>query len=151
MILKQDIPDNIIKDGIQNNLRHDKNLTAPDRVQVTVKDGVVKLTGTLLFGRVAQMVVDRACWEEGVRSVINEIELIPPPHSDSELTTSVRDMIDTYFQLEKNTVQLKIEKGQATLTGSVKTLWAKNSLEREVERIVGISGVQNDIKVTSTP
>ena len=73
------LPDNTIKDEIVNYLAMVKTIDDPDRIEVAVSNGLVILRGTVDSAREANIIEDVASWHRGVKSVANEIRVLPPP------------------------------------------------------------------------
>ena len=142
-------PDNVIKDEIVNYLSLVHSLEDPGRIEVAVNNGLVILRGTVDSAREANIVEDVASWHQGVKSVANEIRVLPPREagSDANLTSILRDLIARDFPFERNTVQVQVSDGKAVLTGTVAWLWASKQIEKEVRRIQGIASVENQLRV----
>ena len=145
------VPDNVIKDEILNYLGLVPALEDPNRIELAVDNGLVILRGTVDSAREANIIEDVVSWHRGVKSVANEIRVLPPQEagSDANLTSILRDLIARNFPFERNTVQVRVANGKAILTGTVKGLWASMQIEKEVQRIQGIANVDNQLKVQS--
>lgn len=143
------VADNIIKSNIMNELKLNKAIIDPSRIDVAVNNGEVILRGTVPFYRGAVMAEDISSWQNGVKGVISEIKVFSKDKLmvDEDLSIVLKDMINEYFPLEKNTVQIKVEKGQVTLSGTVNTLWAKRNIEKEMLHVSGVNSVQNNLKI----
>jgi osmotically-inducible protein OsmY len=141
-------PDNAIKDEIVHYLAMVKTIDDPDRIEVAVRNGLVILRGTVDSGRQAEIIEDVASWHQGVKSVANEIRVLPPQEagSDINLTGILHDLIVRDFPLERHTVQVQVTNGKAVLSGTVTSFWASKQIEKEVRRIQGIAGVDNQLE-----
>ena len=144
-------PDDVIKDEIVKYLKMVKSIDDPDRIAVAVSNGLVILRGTVDSAKEANIVEDVASWHPGVKSVANEIRVLPPGEvdSDANLTGVLRDLITREFPFEHNMVQVEVTGGKALLTGTVSWLWASKQIEKEVHRIQGIASVDNQIRIHS--
>jgi osmotically-inducible protein OsmY len=59
-------------------------------------------------------------------------------------------MLSRDFPMQKN-VLTKVENGTVTLSGTTRTLWAKNNIAKQVKRLYGVQAVINDLKVGASP
>lgn len=143
------VPDNVIKEEIVNYLGLVRAIEDPKRIEVVVTNGLVILRGRVDSAREANAVEDIASWHQGVKSVVNEIRVLPPREagSDANLAAILRDLIARDFPLERSTVQVQVKSGRATLSGTVGWLWASHNIEKEVQRIQGITAVDNQLKI----
>ena len=143
------VADDVIKANIINALQLNNVILEPEKIQVGVDHGLVILRGAVSFHREAEGAEDIAAWQSGVKSVANQITVLPPKQaiSDENLLAILRETIDRFFPFEKNTVQVQVNQGQVTLTGNVMSLWARQEVEKEVRRIQGVREVDNKIAV----
>src|SRR5512145_2014661 len=107
------------------------------RNEVDGSNGLVILRGTVDSASQAEIIEDVASWHNGVKSVANEIRVLPPREagSDTNLTGVLRDLIARDFPLERHTVQAQVTNGKAVLSGTVTSFWASKQIEKEVRRI----------------
>ncbi|MCG3119365.1 MAG: hypothetical protein ALAOOOJD_01757 [bacterium] len=143
------VADDVIKANITSALQLNNVILEPEKIQVGVDRGLVILRGTVSFRREAEGAEDIAAWQSGVKSVDNQITVLPPKQamSDENLLAILRETIERFFPFEKNTVQVQIKQGQVTLTGSTANLWARHEVEKEVRRIQGVREVDNKLTV----
>lgn len=145
------LPDDVIKANIKEGLALNRSIEEPDKIKVTVNNGEVVLRGTVNFRREATLAEDLASWQPGVRGVTSEIEVLPlrKALSDQDLTATLSDIIARFFPLEAKSVQVHVQNGQATLTGTVTRLWARYEIEKEAKRVRGVLSVDNRIQVAT--
>jgi osmotically-inducible protein OsmY len=145
----QALPDNEVKDKIRTELDLNRAIVEPGKIRVDVNNGVVILKGTVSFFRESKVAQDVASWEPGVKDVVNELRVRPTEKafSDENLTNVLREAVVHFFPLEKNTVQVQVNDGRASLTGTVTTMWARNHIESEARHVLGIYEVKNLIQV----
>jgi osmotically-inducible protein OsmY len=143
------VPDKVITEEVRRDLDLNKALEDPAMIEVSTNHGLVFLRGTVTSSREANIAEDIASWHNGVLSVANELRVLPPKvaMSDAELNKILNDMIARDFSLEKNTVHATVVDGKATLTGTTRSLWALHQLTKETKRILGITSVDNQLKV----
>ncbi|MCA9741848.1 MAG: BON domain-containing protein [Deferribacteres bacterium] len=145
----QAVPDNIITSEIRHYLDLNKAIEDPKKIEITADNGLVFLRGEVNSIRESEIVEDIAAWHKGVKSIENELRVLPPKAamSDANLATILRDMIKRDFPLEKKSIQIEVMNGVAKITGTVERLWVVKQVEKEVRRIQGITGVDNQLKI----
>lgn len=118
-----------------------------NRVDVSTKDGVVSLTGTvdsLLARERAQAIAESIV---GVRAVVNRIEVGGPLRSDAELAKAVDDALLRDPATDSYEVDVAASTGVITLRGTVDS-WAEKRLSGSVAKGVrGVREVRNDLIV----
>lgn len=150
LVVQTDIvADEMIKSEIENELARSRMILDPSEIKVAVTNGVVLLRGTVHFRREAIVAEDIASWQRGVKGVVNEIQVLPPEKavSDESLTKMLNNMIDRFFPLEGKQVTVQVKDGKVTLTGTVRTLWARHEIEKEVRRVQGVREVENKLEI----
>lgn len=153
LVVKTDLlADEVIKANIVRALDLNNIIIEPEKIQVAVDQGLVILRGTVSFRREAEGAEDIAGWQSGVKSVDNQLIVLPPKQalSDENLQGILRETIDRFFPSEKNSVQVQVNQGQVTLTGTTASLWARHEIEREARRIQGVQKIDNKIEVSHT-
>lgn len=147
------VPDRMIKSRIEAALELNSAIHEPDRIEVSVENGTVILSGDVSFYREARVAQDIASWTKGVRSVGNELRVAPPEKavSDENITNIATTMIRRNFPIQAKTVSVTTESGNVTLTGTTTSLWAKNEIARSIRRIVGVTDVDNQMTVRFAP
>lgn len=119
-------------------------------VDVSVRSGVVALTGQApsLAARVA--VVEAAHRVQGVLDVVDDLAVAPGSatlRSDDELARGVREALRWDAYLPDGRITSTVSQGVVTLGGRVETWSARMDAERVVQRLAGIRGVLNRIAV----
>lgn len=145
------IADKTIEANIEQDLIANRMIAEPKKIHVNVERGLVILSGTVSFAREKNVAEDLSSWHPGVLSVANELSVLPPRQamSDENLTAIIKGVIDRDFLLEKDSVQASCLNGRVTLTGSVKSLWAKHAMAREIQGIQWINEVDNQLRIKS--
>jgi osmotically-inducible protein OsmY len=144
-----------LKTDVTDELQWDPSVNAT-HVGVTVKDGVVTLTGhleTYVEKFAAERAVERV---EGVKAIAIELDVkLAPGHqrSDSEIAEAVESAIRWHAMIPAGRVHIKVEKGWVTLGGEVDWDHQRKNAENIVRPIKGVVGVRNDIglKLTVVP
>jgi osmotically-inducible protein OsmY len=140
-----------IRDDVTEELRWDPQLTDPDAIGVAVADGAVTLTGKvpsyaekLAAARAAERVY-------GVKAVANEltVTLAGTPRDDSDIARAIAHILEWNVQIPEGKVHARVENGWVTLDGEVEHEYQRREVERMVQHVRGVTGVLNNITVTS--
>lgn len=143
------ITDEQIQTEVQDELRWDPAVRPAD-VGVTVRDGVVTLTGwvdTYTKKWAAEQAAHRV---RGVRAVANDIEVRLPAsgeRTDADIAAAVTRALETDAHLPIERLDVTVSKGWVTLRGSVEWQFQKNDAGRVVRRLSGVRGVSNLLTV----
>lgn len=127
-----------------------------DEIGVSVKDGVVTLTGFVpdyAQRRIAARAAERVA---GVRAVAQEMQVKVPDvlkRSDTELAHQVVNALAWDVEVPAQRIKAKVEEGWVTLEGEVEWQFQRNAAERAVRYLTGIKGVSNlvTIKAHASP
>lgn len=121
-----------------------------DEIGVTVRDGVVTLTGHVpdyVQRRAACKAAERVA---GVRAVAQELEVKMPDtlrRSDTDLARQVANVLDWDAEVPAHHVKARVEDGWVTLDGTVDWQYQRNAAERAVRYLTGIRGVTNLVQL----
>jgi osmotically-inducible protein OsmY len=136
-----------LQEMVLNALEWEPGLDA-GTVGVTVKDGIVTLTGrtTTLYGK---WTAERAARHVfGVRAVANDIEVAPDEETtrtDADIAEAAANGLTWNASVPLNSVQATVRQGWITLTGTVDWHYQRQAAERAVEHLYGVKGVANSI------
>ena len=125
----------------------------PNEVGVSVKDGVVTLSGYVDSYLKKWAAEEAAHRVKGVRAVANDIEVRLPAFSertDADIASAVVRALewDAFIPIDK--VDVTVAKGWVTLEGDLEYPHQKDEAERAARRVTGVRGVTNLIKVKPT-
>jgi osmotically-inducible protein OsmY len=121
-----------------------------DEIGVTVRDGVVTLTGFVpdyAQRRVAAKAAERVV---GVRAVAQELMVkVPQPfhRSDTELAHQVVNALAWDIEVPDDKIKARVQDGWVTLEGDVDWQYQRSSAERAVRYLTGVKGVNNFINI----
>ena len=125
-----------------------------DSIGVSVKDGVVTLSGHLetfiekyAAARAAQRVA-------GVQAVAVELDVkLAPGHqrSDTDIALSAQQALRWNTVVPFDEIRLTVEKGWVTLRGEVEWDYQRRSAENAIRPLMGVVGVSNEITLRSQP
>ena len=120
-------------------------------IGVTVKDGVVTLTGHVSSYAEKWAAENAAKRVAGVRAVANEIEVKLPGESrrtDEDIARDVLNALQTRASVPDERITVTVSNGWVTLEGSVEWHYQKDAAEEAVRGLNGVTGVTNRITVT---
>jgi osmotically-inducible protein OsmY len=124
------------------------NVTVPDGIEATARDGNVTLTGTVAYNSeraAAELAVGGLI---GLRNVRNDIDIVY--NADPvDVDLHVREALDRYALIpDDSDVQVDVEGGIITLTGHVRT-WAEHDAAVGAAWMAnGVIEVRDDLTIT---
>jgi osmotically-inducible protein OsmY len=130
-------------------LRWDPRVQA-NEIGVSVKDGVVTLTGWVESYLKKWAAEEAAHKVRGVKAVANNIEVKLPSSStrtDADIAAAVARTLETDAFIPIDKLDITVSKGWVTLKGEVEWQYQKTEAERAVRRLTGVTGVTNLIAV----
>jgi osmotically-inducible protein OsmY len=121
-----------------------------NQVGVTVKDGIVTLTGHLdNFAQEAE--IERAVRRvSGVRALAVEMDVrLDPSHqrSDTEIAAAAQTALEWHTQIPLDRLQIQVERGWVTLRGEVDWDYQRSAVEASVRALRGVTGLSNQIQL----
>ena len=124
------------------------NVTVPDGVEATAKDGNLTLTGTVSYGAERTTAEDSVAGLTGVRNLRDDIE-ISNDADPVDVTVYVQDALDRYALIpDDSDVSVDTDGNTVTLSGHVRT-WAEHDAVVEAAWMpVGVYDVSDDLYVT---
>lgn len=121
-------------------------------IGVTVKDGIVTLTGVVDNYAKKVEAEEAAKSVAGVKVVIEKIEVaisIVGKKDDGELATDILKAFDWNWAIPKDKIKVKVEDGWVTLEGDLMWNYQMDAAKKTVTNIFGIKGVTNYIILKS--
>jgi osmotically-inducible protein OsmY len=119
-------------------------------IDVDVDQGIVTLSGRLNNILAEQIAVGLAERVRGVKSVVDEIEIVVERREAAELTKDVVAALQADPATRELTPTVKVEEGTVTLTGTVGSYGLKTLVGEVTMGVKGVADVQNDLQVDST-
>jgi osmotically-inducible protein OsmY len=141
--------DQEIQRMVLDELRWDARVQ-PNEIGVSVKDGVVTLTGWVDSYTKKWAAEEAAHRVKGVRAVANDIEVRIPvsaERTDADIALAVSRAIEWDAMVPPDKVKVTVSRGWVTLEGEVEWQFEKEAAERAVRRITGVRGVTNLIRL----
>jgi osmotically-inducible protein OsmY len=122
----------------------------PNEVGVSVKDGVVALTGWVdSFAK--KWAAERAAQRvPGVKAVANDVEVRLPSsaeRADPDLASAATRALEWDAFVPSQNIYVTVSRGWVTLSGEVEWEYQRREAERAVRRLSGVRGVTNQIAV----
>ena len=126
----------------------------PNEIGVSVKDGVVTLTGWV-DSNIKRWSAERAAERvRGVRAVANDLEVRLPAtadRSDPDIELSALRALEWDALVPTEAITVTVSRGWVMLRGQVDWEFEKREAERAVRRLAGVRGVTNLITVRPRP
>jgi osmotically-inducible protein OsmY len=139
--------DRSLEDAVRKALVYDHRLSSQP-IHVSVKDGVVDLTGTVQTHGRAVAAYEVAASLPGVRGVSKRLVVEPPGNlPDDEIASYVRASLDAHAEVIKATITVSVSGGVATLEGSVRDAWQHVVAEDIARSARGVRNVENRLVV----
>jgi len=138
-----------LQEEVIEELKWDSRVDAT-AVGVTVKEGVVMLTGNVESYATKMAARDAAHRVPGVLDVADNIQVKIPgklAKTDVELAHAVRRALEWDVMVPDKRIESTVANGWITLSGTVDLLREREDAERAVKRLAGVCGVINNIVV----
>jgi osmotically-inducible protein OsmY len=118
-------------------------VTIPDdAVQVTVRNGLVTLTGALSWQyqrRAAEEAVERM---DGVSGVVNAIT-IKPALSVPDIKKKIEDALKRHAEVEARAIRVMVQDGKVSLEGTVDNWDERQAVENAAWSVAGVKSVDD--------
>lgn len=138
-----------IKADVTGELMWDPAINAAN-IGVAVKEGIVTLSGTVDTYMQKHAVERAARRVGGVRGIAVDLEVrLVPGHArtDTEIAQAAAHALLWHSLVPNDTVRVDVEDGWVTLDGEVDWAYQSASAEQAVRPLVGVKGVQNQIRL----
>ncbi|MEP6737224.1 MAG: BON domain-containing protein [Chryseolinea sp.] len=119
-------------------------------IGVTVKDGIVTLTGTVDNYIKKSEAEDAAKNVAGVQAVVEKIEVkfgSDGKVTDGEIAKEVLNALKWNWQVPNDKVKVKVEDGWVTLEGELHWDYQRSAARAAVVNLLGVKGVSNGLKL----
>jgi osmotically-inducible protein OsmY len=119
-------------------------------IGVSVKDGMVTLTGNV-DSYSKKWAIDRAARRvSGVKAVAEDIKVSPPDpykRADEDMARSATNVLKWNSWVPPDRVKVRVQDGCITLSGDVDWYYQKEHAENAVRHLIGVVGVTNSITI----
>jgi osmotically-inducible protein OsmY len=143
--------ENLQKD-VQDAIKWEPLLHAAE-IGVTVKDGVVTLTG-IVDNHIKKTEAETAAKNvKGVKAVVEKIEIrynsFWNDKSDLEIANAIISALKWNWNVPNDTIKIKVENGWVTLDGELAWNYQREAAKNAVKNLEGVKGIYNNIKINS--
>ena len=139
-----------LQKDVQDAIKWEPLLNAAE-IGVTVKDGVVTLTGTVDGYSKKTEAEDAAKNVAGVKAVVEKIEVKYSSSwakkDDNEIATEIVNALKWNWRIPNDKVKVKVERGWVTLEGELEWNYQKEAAKDAVKNLLGVTGVSNNITI----
>jgi osmotically-inducible protein OsmY len=122
-------------------------------IGVSVKQGIVTLTGTVDAYAKKTEAEDAVKRVVGVKAVVEKIEVKYDgdwaKKDDNDIATEIVNAFRWHLEVPSEKVTARVEKGWVTLDGQVEWNFQSDAAKNAVKNLSGVTGVSNNIKVKS--
>ena len=121
-------------------------------IGVTVKDGVVTLTGDVDSYAKKSEAEEAAKSVKGIKAVVENIEIrfaSSWKKNDSEIANEVLSAFKWNWEIPNDKVKVTVEDGRVKLEGELTWNYQREAAVKSVKNIVGVKGVSNNITIKS--
>lgn len=145
--------DGTLRQDIVDELDFEPSIDAAN-IGVAVENAIVTLTGhvpTYTQKMTVENVVRRV---KGVKGIAEEIEVRPfgsNRTADDEIAKRAVNTLSWNTSVPDGAVQVKVQKGWLTLTGTVDWQYQKNAAAEAMADLAGVTGVTNQIQIRPRP
>jgi osmotically-inducible protein OsmY len=138
-----------LRDDVLDELRWEPAVNAAE-IGVSVKNGVVTLTGSVDYYP-QKLESERAALRVlGVKALANEVRIRLPgsnPPTDTDLALAVSSALEWDVNVPDGRIQTRVEEGWVTLNGEVEWPNQKTAADTALRDLKGVKGVINEIDV----
>jgi osmotically-inducible protein OsmY len=142
-----------LQSDVQDAIKWEPLLNAAE-IGVTVKDGIVTLTGVVDSYTKKTEAEDAAKNVAGVKAVVEKIEVsfnsTYGKKSDNDIASEVLNAFKWNWQVPNDKVKVKVENGWITLEGELEYNYQRDAAKDAVKNLLGVTGVSNNITIKST-
>ena len=144
--------DQVLGARVADSVQRYSNFTIFDDVNIEISNRVVTLTGRVTAPKKKEDIGTRVAKIDGIRTLVNDIQVLPVSQMDSNLRLRVAQAIYGhpsfwhYASMANPPIHIVVENGRITLTG-----WVNSEVERSLAfalaQVSGSFGVKNELKV----
>jgi len=145
--------DSELQKDVMNELKWESSINKASEIGVSVKDGVVSLSGSVedfSQKRAAEKATLRVA---GVKALAEEIDvklMIGNKRTDAEIAQASVNALKWNNSVPEDAVKVKVEDGWVTAEGKVNWGFQKTAVNSALDHLVGVTGVTNVVTITPT-
>ena len=141
-----------LQKDVQDAIKWEPLLNAAE-IGVTIKDGVVTLTGSVDSYSNKTEAEDAAKNVAGVKAVVEKIEVkyssTWAKKDDNEIAVEIVNALKWNWRIPNDKVKVRVENGWVTLEGELQWNYQKEAARDAVRDLLGVTGVSNNITIKS--
>ena len=144
--------DTQLQNDVMAELKLEPSLSAA-QIGVSVKDGVVTLTGTVNGYAKKSEAEDAAKRVSGAKAVVEKIEVKYPSdwakNDDNDIAVEIINAFKWNWEIPSAKVKVRVEKGWVTLEGELEWKFQSDAAGKAVKNLLGVTGVSNNTTIKS--
>jgi len=141
-----------LQKDVQDAIKWEPLLNAAE-IGVTVKDGIVTLTGTVDSFSKKSEAETAAKNVAGVKAVVEKIEIkfndAWAKKDDNDIAKEIINAWKWDWQVPHEKIQVRVEKGWVTLEGELQWNYQREAAKDAIKNLMGVTGVSNNITIKS--
>ncbi|NVN88862.1 MAG: BON domain-containing protein [Rhodopseudomonas sp.] len=120
-------------------------------INVAIEDDVVILTGHVISYAEKLAAIAATRRVKGVHGISENIQVRYPFEraSDDQIAQRASDILDWNILVPANAVEVQVENGWITLSGTVDWHYERTAAEDDVRKLAGVQGVTNNIVINN--
>lgn len=138
-----------LQKDVQDAIKWEPLLNAAE-IGVTVKDGIVTLTGVVDSYTKKSEAEEAARNVAGVKAVVENIKIKFGSYdnkSGNEIANEILNAFKWSWDIPTDKIKVKVEDGWVTIDGEVKWKFQKEAANKAVNNLIGVKGVTNNITI----
>jgi len=137
--------DSAVREDLVREFEWDPQITSTD-IGVSVKDGVVTLSGFVPSYMEKDAAEGAAKRVRGVRGVANELQVkLSSIRTDAEIARDVVQGLTNHIFLPADKIKVTVRNGWVTLEGTLDWQFQRNLAENSAKKLSGVIGLTNNI------
>lgn len=140
-----------LQKDVQDAIKWEPSLGTTE-IGVIAKDGIITLTGTVDTYSKKTEAEFAAKNVKGVKAIVEKIEIKydkSDKYDDTEIAKEILNAFKWNLQIPDDKLKVKVEKGWVSLDGDVNWNYQKEIAKVAVNKLIGVTGLTNNIVVKS--
>ncbi|NBF41797.1 MAG: BON domain-containing protein [Spirochaetes bacterium] len=145
----ESVTDQMVQADIASSLERNADVERGN-VAIEVEDGEVTLSGTVDSWLSYTEAEEAARYTVGVEAVTNNLRIEPPARAEAdraEIRSDVRDQLEWDYRVDEDDVNVAVDDGVVTLSGTVESFSAKEAAAADAWSVTGVVEVVNNVEV----
>nr|WP_315250700.1 BON domain-containing protein [uncultured Flavobacterium sp.] len=139
-----------LQQDVQDAIKFEPMMHAAE-IGVTVKDGIVTLSGTVDAYFKKTEAENAAKNVAGVKAVVENITIKYNDFlkNDNDIANEILKALSNNWSVPKDVIKVKVEDGWVTLDGELPWNYQRDAAKSAVNYLIGVKGITNNIKIKS--